>query len=419
MTESLAETLNRDCRCKSLDPVALERETDLFVGDSGVALPTWSTSLFADVPVFVSRADLAAMTATIEAIDTLVRSPKYRSTALERAPAIARRDVQQKGVFFGYDFHLGELGPALIEINTNAGGPLINLLLARAQIRCDEMHRLELAGGAVQRLEHDFIAMFQQEWALARGNRPLQSVAVVDDDPEHQFLYPEFLLFQSLFRNAGLKAFVLGPEQLELRSDGLYFGEQRIDLVYNRLVDFYFDEPAHAALRDAYLADKVVMTPHPQAHAIYADKRNLSMLRDPALHRAAGLSDAQSQCILTHVPETELVDGWDPGQLWAERKHWFFKPIHGYGGKAAYRGDKLTRSTFEQILGKDYVVQRTIAPSQRHVEVGGTVVPLKLDLRCFVYDTNVQLVAARLYHGQTTNFRTAGGGFAPVFTEME
>ena len=30
---------------------------------------------------------------------------------------------------------------------------------------------------------------------------------------------------------------------------------------------------------------------------------------------------------------------------------------------------------------------------------------------------HVQLVAARLYEGQTTNFRTAGGGFAPIFTE--
>ena len=35
----------------------------------------------------------------------------------------------------------------------------------------------------------------------------------------------------------------------------------------------------------------------------------------------------------------------------------------------------------------------------------------------YVYDGAVQLVAARLYQGQTTNFRTAGGGFAPVFTE--
>jgi hypothetical protein len=28
----------------------------------------------------------------------------------------------------------------------------------------------------------------------------------------------------------------------------------------------------------------------------------------------------------------------------------------------------------------------------------------------------VQLIAARLWQGQTTNFRTPGGGFAPVLT---
>ena len=40
---------------------------------------------------------------------------------------------------------------------------------------------------------------------------------------------------------------------------------------------------------------------------------------------------------------------------------------------------------------------------------------LKFDIRAFVYDGCVQLLAARLYAGQTTNFRTPGGGFAPVF----
>ena len=40
---------------------------------------------------------------------------------------------------------------------------------------------------------------------------------------------------------------------------------------------------------------------------------------------------------------------------------------------------------------------------------------LKLDLRNFVYRGAVQLVSARLYQGQTTNFRTRGGGFAAVF----
>ena len=44
---------------------------------------------------------------------------------------------------------------------------------------------------------------------------------------------------------------------------------------------------------------------------------------------------------------------------------------------------------------------------------------LKLDVCNYVYDGQAQLVAARLYEGQATNFRTAAGGFAPVFTEAE
>jgi hypothetical protein len=46
-------------------------------------------------------------------------------------------------------------------------------------------------------------------------------------------------------------------------------------------------------------------------------------------------------------------------------------------------------------------------------------VTLKADLRCYTYAGEVKLVTARLYQGQTTNFRTPGGGFAPVYTTVE
>ncbi len=46
-------------------------------------------------------------------------------------------------------------------------------------------------------------------------------------------------------------------------------------------------------------------------------------------------------------------------------------------------------------------------------------IPLKLDVRVYVYHGAPQLLAARLYQGQTTNFRTTGGGFAPAFTAAE
>ncbi|WP_284155270.1 hypothetical protein [Sulfuricystis multivorans] len=49
----------------------------------------------------------------------------------------------------------------------------------------------------------------------------------------------------------------------------------------------------------------------------------------------------------------------------------------------------------------------------------GITAELKLDVRAYAYAGQVQLLAARLYAGQTTNFRTPGSGFAPVFVVPE
>jgi hypothetical protein len=63
-----------------------------------------------------------------------------------------------------------------------------------------------------------------------------------------------------------------------------------------------------------------------------------------------------------------------------------------------------------------YVAQAVVAPSERHVGEAAAPVALKADIRNYAYAGVVKLVVARLYQGQTTNFRTPGGGFAPVFT---
>jgi len=47
--------------------------------------------------------------------------------------------------------------------------------------------------------------------------------------------------------------------------------------------------------------------------------------------------------------------------------------------------------------------------------VDGEVQSLKLDVRLYTYKGSPLLYAARVYQGQTTNFRTPGGGFAPIF----
>ena len=222
-------------------------------------------------------------------------------------------------------------------------------------------------------------------------------------------MYPEFLLFAQLFERFGMQAHVLDPGALAFDGGTLRDADGPLDLVYNRLTDFYFE--THAALRAAYLANAAVITPHPRAHALYADKRNLSLLTDAALLRGWGVAPDVAQTLLEGIARTEIVVPAAAERLWQERRRLFFKPACGHGSKAAYRGDKLTRRVWEEILAGQYVAQALVPPSERRLAPG---LSLKLDVRNYAYAGEVQLLAARLYQGQTTNMRTAGGGFAPV-----
>ncbi len=78
-------------------------------------------------------------------------------------------------------------------------------------------------------------------------------------------------------------------------------------------------------------------------------------------------------------------------------------------------GDKLTRSTWQEILASDYIAQDLAPPGERSVMIDGAMHIRKMDVRLYTYSGSVLLAAARLYQGQTTNFRTEGGGFAPVY----
>ena len=82
--------------------------------------------------------------------------------------------------------------------------------------------------------------------------------------------------------------------------------------------------------------------------------------------------------------------------------------------KASTGGSKLTKGTFARILASDYIAQAYVPPSERVVLVDGERQMLKVDVRLYTYRGAVLMAAARLYQGQTTNFRTPGGGFAPL-----
>ena len=209
-----------------------------------------------------------------------------------------------------------------------------------------------------------------------------------------------------------MRAIIADARELTLDPDSLKYRGERIDLVYNRCTDFYFSDTAHGALGEAYARDLAVVTPHPHAHALYSSKDNLVLLSDAAELRAMHAQESDVEVLTRAIPQTLRVE--EPGERWwAERKQWFFKPASGFGGRGAYRGDKITRRAFGDVMRGNYIAQQVAAPGERRRRAGADC--FKVDVRCYVYNGKIQLLAARLYQGQTTNFRTAGGGFAPVY----
>ena len=367
--------------------------------------------LFSGVVVPLSEVVFDQLTHFVTSVTNLVALPAYQTAIADRQGA--GLTLMPPGVCLAFDFHVGGGAPQLIEINTNAGGSLLVTQLERAWAN----------DAAAEQAEAALLRMFRDEWRAWQPGRPLQTVAIVDEMPEQQYLYPEFVRWQKLFEAAGIHCLICAPEHLHCDEAGrLWHGEQSIDLLYNRLTDFTLTTETCAAIHTAWQSQRsgqtsgTLVTPHPQAPALWADKRNQPRLSDAGVLQHFGLSAAQAEAIVRCVPRTVVVTPADAEHYWSTRKQWFFKPQAGFGSRATYRGDKVTKRVFEDIMQGGYVAQ-TFAPPPEiviHPSDGDEAISLKYDLRVCAYDGQIQLLAARLYQGQTTNFRTPGGGFAPV-----
>jgi hypothetical protein len=410
--ETLSKRLNQNCFCVTLDRGSLCEALEHEAGDPAFC-ETFirpKAHLFSNVPVFLSATEVAEMQKVVAAVETTARLAAYQDGVLSWAPEISQQDHGPVGALMGYDFHLGEEGPRLIEINTNAGGAFLNALLAKAQRKCCAEMDMPLTPHT---FEDAAVRMFQDEWMRQRGAGAARRIAIVDDRPEEQYLYPEFVLVRQMLAARSM-AVIADASHLRYEAGRLSIEGKLIDLVYNRVTDFTFDQPEHRALRAAYCDDAVVVTPNPHNHALLADKRNLSLISDPAILEAWGV-DPILLAQLKAIPRTVLVTPENADELWRSRKDLFFKPAGGHGGKAVYRGDKVTKGVWSEIERGGYVAQTLVRPSERMIRIDETPQARKMDVRLYTYDGEVLLVAARLYQGQTTNFRTPGGGFAPVF----
>lgn len=291
---------------------------------------------------------------------------------------------QNYAVCMSYDFHINAEGePELIEINTNAAFLALGLEL---------LELLKLPNISADFNENSLVEMFRQELQLT--GRSTQDVAIIDENPEQQRLYIEFLIYQNILNKHGIKTDILNFNEIEKI--------RRHSLVYNRYTDFYLQENASTELKKAFNAD-LNFSPNPYEYFLLADKQRLI--------------DWNSQ---TEVEKpASLLKIYDLGieskdKIWAERKHLFIKPKNSYGSKQAYKAASISRKTFDEVCNSNFIAQQLSAPSEIEVTFEDQPQKFKYDLRCYAYRDDLQLIVARLYQGQTTNLKTPGGGFAVV-----
>lgn len=415
-----AAWLNQTCTSVVTDLERLHQYLDQELAGA-VTLGAEHAHLFSPLPVFVCAADLDTMRAVAAAITRVASLPGYQSAVLPGPALSGRQTIVTGGLLQGFDFHLTPAGPRLIEVNTNAGGVLLNTALLRAAVTTDAFTLATPATADPAATEERIAHMFFDEWSRQRPEVPLRRIAIVDDDPQAQFLAAEFHLFKKLLARHGVRTVIADPATLALVNDELFCADEPVDLVYNRLTDFALDAPEHRVLRSA-AACGVPVTPNPEAHAIFANKHNLVLLRDAPRLREWGADDATIDLLADAIPPAESVRAVESAALWARRRSLFFKPARGFGSRGAYRGDKLTKNTFAAISAGDYIAQTLVPPAERAINTttatdGPTL--LKYDIRLYAHDGTPLLFAARLYQGQTTNFRTPKGGFAPVYVPAD
>ncbi|WP_300545592.1 hypothetical protein [Maricaulis sp.] len=361
----LHDHLNAQCQCTPTGP--------------GLALT-------APQGVFLPRRTQAGLVEATRAVGRTLRRLRPRSSAVDNA-----------GLFNSFDYHITPDGPKLIEINVNAGGlflqPAIAASVASAPAGC--LTRIGATHPA------DPVETILKAWSRHAGSTPLRRVAILDEDPETQPLHCEMQAARHALGRAGIACDILDIGQLAFDGCGLRGPSGPVDMVYNRWTDFTWATPQSRTLRHAHETGAAFVAPNPQVWQAYADKALLVQLAaDP--DRPAAILDAEA---VTHARADAL---------WTGRKSLVFKPLRGFASRGVYRGDKLSRRKWQDILDGGYLAQALAPPGQRILTTAAGARAFKTDIRVWTHGDTPLYMAARLFSGQVTGLSGEAEGFAPI-----
>ena len=216
MIDSAALALNSNCYCWPVKRKSIIQQiVDQKAASDMASMLFERPHYFASTTIFLAPNILSQMIESIHAIEDVIKRPKYAEAVRKRGGFFEGNPHQLKtqGVFMGYDFHITEDGPRLIEINSNAGGAFI--------VDRIEQTVLSSTGNFSAKLSD----MFLSEWKEAERIAPLKTIAIVDSNPHAQYHFPDMCLAKTLLENHGFTVLIADPKDLHFTEGRLCQGE--------------------------------------------------------------------------------------------------------------------------------------------------------------------------------------------------
>lgn len=243
----------------------------------------------------------------------------------------------------------------------------------------------------------------------------------------------EFELFKEFFENAGYRAVICTPQELEFRNNRLSVSGTEIDIVYKRLLvnEYLPIVRDYPALLNAYRARAICMVNSFRSKLIHK-KALFAVLTDQ--RHASLFSEAELEAIRAHVPWTRVVrderSDYEGEQIEllefvrGNSQRLVLKPNDDYGGHGITIGWNVDQSDWDAAIDKalangDYLVQARVPTAREtfpaltddgRIEFAEQLV----DLDPLLFNGKVGSAFTRLSYSELANV-SSGGGMVPTY----
>ncbi len=333
----------------------------------------------------------------IELIYKISRTNNYQHHILKYFPELSNLlKADNNSLFMSYDFHIDDNDNArLIEINTNASCYLVG----------NEIYKLYENKEFINELKSDFNSEF------LFSPKPIKFIAIIDEAPKNQYMYIEFLMTRDLLKSMGYQCEIYDYKDLKLVNGQLLSPNgQNIDFIYNRYCDFYLSDKSSSDLLKSYQEKYCLLSPNPKEYILLADKNRMIEWSQEEWLQSINLSPDELKLLNQTIIKSTPINKFNSEHLWANKKKYFFKPTHSFGGKSVYKGKSISKKVFQRLLNSNTLVQDFIPAPKINIED----IQWKFDLRVFAYQSKIRFSVARCYQGQVTNMKTLGGGVSRI-----